>query len=220
VSTSFVDELVAEFRIRRGGLAEALAMWGEVYGNAVLGGRGGQRSKREAALLVTLDKALWATVHLLWELESPLARALAGVRNDEEGVECFAEVRRKEHELKTLRRALAAVGDVAANIPRRSLRRGEHHYRSHTPVRALAKLVVDFWELDLGREFKQDQKAWATDRGRLVPTGEGERFAFRVVKHFAPGAGVNLKTILREFTTKRRSAGSTRPRGRRAGRPA
>lgn len=204
MNARFADELASEFDISRGGLAEALETWGAVYGSELLCEPGGKWSRTEAALLEELDKALWKTVRLLWELELPLARELAGACSDDGEADCSAEVRRKDHELKMLRHALAAVGEVAANIPRRRPRRGEHH-RGYKALRALVKRVVDFWQLDLRLEFKQDHKAWVPGRdGKLEPSSKPALFVFRVVEHFAPSGGITLKTILREFPTRRR----------------
>jgi hypothetical protein len=200
----FADELAAEFDIPRGGLAEAIETWGEAYGRAVLRARGGAWSETEATKLDELDKALRTTWHLLWELEPQLARELAGVGTIEEEVDHFAEVQRKEDQLKALRYFLANFREAALRIPRRRPRRGEHHH-DYKALRALVKRVVDFWELDIRLEFKQDHKVWVSGRdGKLEPSGKPALFAFRVVEHFAPGAGITLKTLLREFPTRRR----------------
>jgi hypothetical protein len=194
----FADELVSEFQIARGGLAEAIERWRYIFECEEL--REQERERHDAAL-AEFDKALLTTEHLAWELESPLARALAGVRSDDEVV-----VRHKEHKLKELRYVLARLRAVAADIPRRRAGVGEHD-RENKALRALVKVVVDYWELDLRREFKQNHKAWAPGRdGKLEPTGKpvSVLFAFRVVEHFAPGAGITLRTILREFPTRRR----------------
>jgi hypothetical protein len=159
VNARFVDELVSEFGIPRGGLAEVLERWREAYGRAVLRGRGSSWSETEAAKLDELDRTfgrLWA---LLLEQEPQLARELAGVGTIEEEEDHFAEVQRKEDQLKALRYLLASFREATFRIPRRRARRGEHH-RGHKALRALVKRVVDFWELDLRREFKADHKTW------------------------------------------------------------
>jgi len=79
VNARFADELVSEFGIPRGGLAEVLERWKESNGRAVLRERGSAWSETEAAKLDELDRTfgrLWA---LLLELEPQLARELAGV---------------------------------------------------------------------------------------------------------------------------------------------
>ena len=79
MSARFADELVSEFGVPRSGLIDALEVWGEAFGRAVLRGRGSAWSRIEAAKLDELDRMLGHSLALMWELEPQLARELAGV---------------------------------------------------------------------------------------------------------------------------------------------
>jgi hypothetical protein len=195
----FVDGLVKDFNIPdRRALEEILRVAEQEYERERLFGKLGEETQTEAWMLDELDLPLRKTLWLLGWLKLTLAQQMAGV-GDEEFTERYAEVSRKEDELRDLEDRLADVARAAAKVSRHRRGRGEHH-SEHKVVRGIVDVLVDYWKHGLGRKFGQDHKTWTEDRGRLVPKSKAVRFVFRVVEHLAPGRGATLKTIAREFT--------------------
>jgi hypothetical protein len=210
-----IASLIQDFDLPdRDELVEVLGVAESTYEFALINGQAGQWALQEADDLDELCPTLWKTVDLLRELERALAIQLAG--GDE--IERYAEVRKREGELRELRNRLADVAHAAARIPRRRRKRGQRrvhllHSRQeievdYEPLRAMMDVVAGYWKVTLGRPFRQNQTAWEPDGNPMGKAHAAVRFAYAVIEHIAPGRGKSLKTIAREYASKSKS---TRP---------
>jgi hypothetical protein len=210
-----IASLIQDFDLPdRDELVEVLGVAEMTYQFALLNGQAGQWALQEADDLDELCPTLWKTVDLLRELERALAIQLAG--GDE--IKGYAEVRKREDELRELRNRLADVARAAASIPRRRRKRGKRrvhvlHSRQeividYEPLRALMDVLAGYWRVTLGRPFRQNQTAWEPDGSPMGKAPAAVRFAYAVIEHIAPGRGQTLGTIAREYVSRRKS---TRP---------
>lgn len=208
---AFIDGLMGQFDIPdRDELIEMLSVAETEYEDAKLMGRGGDWSEQEADGLDELDVALWKTVELLQRLQYPIAKATAGASGA-----TYAEESRAEDDLRMLVGKLAEVGRVVQGMPRRRQARGQRKSRDYAPEKALMEVVAHYWKVTLARKFTQNHSAlgWGPPKeaGEADPTrkadevepkrkaGAAVRFSYAIIEYIAPGRGVSLKTIAREY---------------------
>jgi hypothetical protein len=182
IDQSFLDYLGAEFGIDdKAALRDAI----ETAANAFEGAKRFDAERKEwrdryAAEIDALSSLGAATSTLAAELARP-----------GEPLEAAAE---------RVGDMLAVLRTAARRVPRAgATKRGR---KANAPLRSLIRAMADYWIFELGRNFTADHN-WGEGVSGRQPHANAERFCFEVVRYLAPGTEDGLRTIGREFSSRR-----------------